>query len=115
MKSLLFPTPKKLLLAVFLFFAFGWFVWPAIIESQITDWFPSGFPLAIHAVGLCIDDCIRFSWLALIVDVSLWYFASAILIRAKVSFWQFCAYFVLGILGLWLITLLLLSFDIVPF
>src|SRR5215207_2204797 len=60
--SFIFPTPQKLILAIILFFVFGWIVWPLIIESIITDWYPVGFPFTIHAMGLCPPpgDCIDF-------------------------------------------------------
>jgi hypothetical protein len=82
--SFLFPTKGKLILAGALFFLFGWIIYPVTIETLITDWYPIGFPMEIHAVGLCPPpgDCIDFSWTALIVDLATWYLVSAIVLRA---------------------------------
>src|SRR4030095_771313 len=68
--SFLVPTPRKLILAVVLFFIFGWIAWPKAIESFMTDWYPVGFPLVIHAIGFCPPpgDCIDFRLAALFID-----------------------------------------------
>ena len=79
---------------------------------MITDWFPVGFPLVIRAGGLCEPpDCINFRWLALIIDGIVWYLVSALIVRARISFWTFCIYFIAGIFGIWLIAVFLLSID----
>src|SRR5260221_9442266 len=112
--SFLLPIPKKLILAAILFFVFGWFVWPIIVESLITDWYPTGFPAVIHAVGLCPPpgDCIDFRWMALIFDAAFWYFISAVVSQVRIRFWVFYAYLVLGILGTLLFGILLLWLHI---
>src|SRR6266498_2978881 len=104
--SFLFPTAKKLILAATLFFVFGWIVWPTIITSLITDWYPVGFPFTIHAIGLCAGTCIDFRWVALVIDGAFWYFLSAMIFRARIRFWMFCVYFIIVILAIWLITAL---------
>jgi len=106
--SFLFPTSKKLFLAVILFFAFGWIIWPAIIESIITDWYPVGFPFTIHAIGLCPPpgNCIDFRWTALILDGVFWYLISAIVFRARIRLLTICIIFILGVIGIWIITFL---------
>ena len=111
-KSFLFPTLKKVFIAAFLFYSFGWIIWPSIVASLMTDWYPSGFPLAIHAIGLCIDICLEFSWLALIVDIIFWYLISATIVRAKTSAWRLLAYFVITIFGLWLVAFIMTLFSI---
>jgi hypothetical protein len=90
--SLFVPTPKKLVLTAIFFFLVGWIVWPAMITSIMTDWYPVGFPFAIHAEGLCPPTyiCVDFRWSALIIDVLVWYTVSAILINARLSFLKFC-------------------------
>jgi len=114
---LLFPTPKKLILAAILFFVFGWIVWPMTIESIITDWYPVGFPFTIHAIGLCPPpgDCIDFRWIALILDGILWYLISAVIFRSRLRVITICIIFLFVVLGLWVITFLFLWVGIFPF
>ena len=95
--SFLWPTPRKLILAVALFFISGWIVWPTIVESLITDWFPVGFPLVIRAGGFCAGVCVEFRWISFVIDAAVWYLISALIIRTRVRFWVFCIYFVVGI------------------
>ena len=111
--SLLLPTPRKLTLAVGLFFIFGWIVWPIIIESFMTDWYPIGFPLVFHAVGLCPPpgDCIDFRWAALIIDAAFWYLAGAIIVQNRVSLWRFGVGLAVAIGVVWLIAFLLVLID----
>jgi hypothetical protein len=104
--SFIFPAPQILFLAIVLFFVFGWIVWPAIIESIITDWYPSGFPFTIHAVGLCPPpgDCIDFRWIALVLDIVLWYLISAVIFRARLRGITICVIFIFTVLGISLLS-----------
>ena len=109
--SFLWPTTRKLILAAALFFISGWVVWPTIIESQMTDWFPVGFPLVIRAGGYCAGVCVEFRWISLVIDGIVWYLVSALIIRAHIRFWVFCIYFVVGVVGIYLIAISLLALD----
>lgn len=82
-RNFLVPTWGKLILAGFLFFLFGWIIWPGIIESLMTDAYPIGFPFTIQADGLCPPTyhCVNFSWVALIGDLIVWYLVSATILR----------------------------------
>jgi len=115
--SFFFPTSPKLILAMVLFFVFGWIVWPTIITSLVTDWYPVGFPFTIHAVGLCPPPgaCIEFRSIALLLDGVLWYFISAIIVRARLRVVTICAIFFFVVLGLWGVSFLLLWVGIFPF
>lgn len=105
--SFLFPTLHELFLAIFLFFIFGWFVWPAIVTSIITDWYPVGFPFTINAVGLC-EDCYSFSWSALFLNGIFWYLISTAIVQSHLRLFTIVTLFVLAVLGIWVIGNLLL-------
>jgi hypothetical protein len=108
--SLLFPNISKLVLGSALFLLFGFAIWPAIIESLVTDWYPIGFPLAIHAEGLCYPSyvCIEFAWKSMVIDAVFWYVISAVLIQARVPFWRLLIYFIGAIVAIVLIAFLIL-------
>jgi hypothetical protein len=97
-----------------LFYLFGWIVWPAIIASLMTDWYPVSFPFTIRAIGFCFPTsvCIDFRWTALIADVVFWYVLSAIGWRARFKVWDLGVCLVAGVLGTCLIAKLLLVLNI---
>jgi hypothetical protein len=112
--SFLFPTPHKLILGIVLFFVFGWIVWPTIIESLASDWFPIGFPFTIDAVTNC-EGCVDFSWIAVILDVVLWYIVSAVIIRAQLRMTSIAVVFVLAVFTIWAVSFVLVEIGIFPF
>ena len=77
----------------------------------MTDWLPVGFTLVIRAGGYCAGVCVEFRWISLVIDGIVWYLVSALIIRARVRFWIFCIYFFVGVVGIYLIAILLLSLD----
>ncbi len=114
-ESFLFPTPKKIILAVVLFFIFGWIVYPTIITSLMTDWYPVGFPLTIRARGFCPPTyvCVEFSWFSLIIDILVWYTLSALVVHKRLKFWILCLCFISLVLGIIALKFVLLFNDII--
>jgi hypothetical protein len=95
----LVPTLSKAILAIVLFYIFGWIVRPMTIF--VTDWYPVGYPFTIRAGGFCPPTyvCVEFRWIALILDIVFWYVLVSLIIHKRIKFWTFCLYFAGSVLA----------------
>lgn len=82
MKNFLKPTVGKIVLALVLLLVSS-ILWRMLVVFFISDTFPIGFPFQfLVAWGPCPpgQNCSEFSNLSLILDLVIWYLASALMI-----------------------------------
>ena len=82
MKTILKPTPLKIIVTVLLFLLSS-YLWRIYIISSISDTFPWGFPLQFYlGWGPCPpgEICNESNLLYLIIDVMFWYLVSGFLV-----------------------------------
>lgn len=82
MKNMLKPTFLKVFLALTLFILLSW-LWRMGIKFIISDTFPYGVPFPFFlAWGPCRpgENCSEFNGLYLVLDIVIWYMASAWLV-----------------------------------